>query len=30
MDFIEAGFDAMLPKPYTFEEMKKAVEDVIK
>lgn len=29
-DFSEMGFDGILPKPYSFEEMKKAVEDLLK
>jgi signal transduction histidine kinase/ActR/RegA family two-component response regulator len=29
-DFSDIGFDGILPKPYTFEEMKQAVEEVLK
>ncbi len=28
-DFLEIGFNALLPKPYTFEEMKKCIDDAL-
>ncbi len=29
-DYSDIGFDSILPKPYTFDEMKQAIEEVLK